>query len=221
MPYWAVAVDPVGQIFPVINFSVALFAIAFFAEGLRVPDKARPILGHWLNMIQSKFFKREFLITFETMEVVELAEIIPFSDGVGAACLGFASTADRLSFYVRLLAFIGLPIPLVGLLAFIGLPIPLVGLLAFIRLCISFIGSLASSLAFIRLPMPLVGLLAFIRLCISFIGSLAFIGLPIYFDARLALISIPILSISIFTELLNRFSLSAFTTSLFHLDIIH
>ena len=237
-PNRPIAVDPIWQSSAVVYLLIALNTIAIAAKGLDIPNETGAALANRLDMIWANFIKREFLITSEAMEIVELAKVAPFGGGVRAARLGFAGAANITFFPLSLLAFFGLLVLLLVLLALFRLLVLSLGLLAFFGLKIS----AASLFVFVRLPVLSLRLLAFFGLPVLSLDLLAFFGLlvllPILALILLALFRLLVLlvlfglmilpkayfaltleSISfalVPRKSLSRFDLAALTTSLHH-----
>ncbi len=154
-PNRPIAVDPIGERLAVVYLLIALNTIAIAAKGLDIPNETGAALGNRLNVIEGKFIKREFLITSEAMEIVELAKPIPFSDGVRATRLGFAGAANIAPFPLRLLALFGLIILLLRLLVLFGLLILsliLLTLFGLIILSLAYFTPTLESISFALVP---------------------------------------------------------------------
>jgi len=202
-PNRPIAVDPIGERLAVVDLLIALNKIASAAKGLDIPNETGAALANRLDMIWANFIKREFLITSEAMEIVELAKVVPFSGGVRAARLGFAGAANITFFPLILLALFGLLILALRLLALFGLLIFPLGL------------SL-DLLALFGLPVLSLILLAFFGLPIFPLILLVLFGLLILPKAYFALTLESISFVLVPKKSLSRFDLATLTTRLHH-----
>lgn len=184
-PHWPITVNPIRKGFAIVDFFIFFTAIAFFTKRLCIPDITRATFVHRFDMIQGQFFKRQFLVTFQATEVVELAKIEPLVGRIRTACFVFAGGADCIPFLFALPPFFGLVVFFVSFPSFFGLFVfflnfpSLFGLLVF----------------FLSLPSPF--------------------GLLVFFVASFTIPSKPILRPFILAEILNRLGFSTSATSLF------
>lgn len=94
---FTVSLNPVWQRLAVINLFGSLATITGLTKGLDIENKTSTALRNWLDMIDGKFLEGKLMTTHKAMEIVELAEIIPFGGSISAARLSLARFVDLLT----------------------------------------------------------------------------------------------------------------------------
>jgi hypothetical protein len=193
-----IALNPAGQRLTIVDFFIPFMSIALQAKRLYIKNKASASLTNRFDVVSTELIKRELLITYKTVKVIEFTQIEPFVSSVASTCFSFASPANNLFSFSVLPALFRLLVPFTRVLCSIRFIVSVLILLCFFRILISFAGSLA-----------LFGLFVFL------IGSLAFFGFLVSGGAHLALVLKTIFFIFVFTKFSECFSLATLAAPLF------